>query len=153
MESFKNMLDEKRILFLEGISDKNSVLASMSNLFETCDMVHSKNEILPDILARENIISTGIGAGIAIPHIHKDYIEGVNTAFCVLKNGIDFNSMDKSPVHFIIMILTSGKEHERYLKVIAKFANMLRKNDVRKSLMECSNVAEIINILNNEDSK
>ena len=153
MESFKNMLDSKRVLLLEEELDKNSVLVTMANLFKESDMVHEHDQILPDIFAREKIISTGIGAGIAIPHIHKDYIDGVNTAFCVLKHGVDFNSIDKSPVHFVIMILTSGQEHERYLKVIAKFANMLRKSDVRQSLIECSSIAEIVNILNQEESK
>lgn len=151
MENFSKLICSNRIRCFNDPLDKNSILKSMTELFNNCDAVHKKDSILPDIITREKIISTGIGAGIAIPHIHKDYIDGINVAFGILKHGVDFNSMDKVPVHFVIMILTSGQEHERYLHVIAKFANLLRKSDIKQRLLECNDVEDVINILNIEN--
>ena len=153
MDSFKKLLPRGRVAILHSVKNKQQVLEQVVKLFSNCNAVFNKKNILPDILAREEIFSTGIGAGIAIPHIHKEYIKGINVAFCILKEGIDFSTMDQKPVFFVLMILTSGNEHEKYLKVIAKFANMLRKNDVRMNLLKCENVSEILTILNQvEDS-
>ena len=60
--------------------------------------------------------------------------------------------MDAKAVNFVIMILTSGNEHERYLKVIAKFANLLKKSDIRARLLKSTEIFEIMAILESEDN-
>ncbi len=152
MDTFNSLLSLDRVLVCTGEISKEGVLRKLAGVFAGCESVSRSGDIYGDILARERIISTGIGAGIAIPHIHKDYITGVNAAFCVSEVGIDFGSMDMAPVHFVIMILTSGREHERYLRVIARFAHALRGENVRERLLECVGSGEVLGVLNRQES-
>ena len=147
MIKFKEIMAENRILIIKRKLSKNELLKKMSSLYKSDPKISKPENILQDILAREEIISTGIGAGIAIPHIHKEYIEGVNCAFAVVKESIDFDSMDNIPINFAIMILTSGKEHKRYLQTVAKFAKLLKEKEVKSDLLSCNSPEEILNIL------
>ena len=151
MIKFSDIITRERIIISDGHCSKYEILGYMSEKFADCAEIDGKHKIFPDIIERESIFSTGIGAGVAIPHIHKPYISGVNAAFCVMRSPIDYNSMDEIPVSFIIMILTSGKEHEKYLGTVAKFANLLRSENMRNTLISATAENDIMKLLDDSE--
>ena len=147
MDDYETLLTVDRILTLDSARDKADVLFKLAETLKKSKFVSEPERIYEDILERERIMSTGIGAGIAIPHIHRKYVRGVLAALAILKKPLDFNSIDGVPVHFVIMVLSSGEDHERYLKVIAKFAHALAADGVRNRLLLCATPEEALSVL------
>ncbi len=147
MIEFTDLLPVKRVVLQENSISKDELLQNMVSLFVDSPDVLCKEKVLSDILERELIMSTGIGAGVAIPHIHTNYINGVIVAFAVSKVSIDFDSMDKVPVNFIIMVLTSEEVRDEYLHTVAKFASLLRNHHIRELLVGSHSPKEVIDIM------
>ena len=147
MDDYETILTVDRILIAETSKEKSGILLELTETLRKSKAISEPERIYEDILERERIMSTGIGAGIAIPHIHRKYVGGVLAALAILKKPLDFNSIDGSPVQFIIMVLSSGEDHERYLKVIAKFAHALAADGVRNRLLLCDTSEEALSVL------
>lgn len=113
------------------------------------DISQVSEEYINELLTtREEQLTTGIGEGIAIPHAFSEKFKGFYIIFGTLKNEIDFHSIDKKPVSIFICICAHTSENLKYLKVIAKFAEILHNPAQRKKILECKSVKEIMDILN-----
>lgn len=102
-----------------------------------------RSEILGALQEREDKISTGIGSGVAIPHAFSDRAEHVVAAFGRSSEGIDFESLDNAPVHYIILFIVPKKEYHLHLKTLAAIAKLFTNRDVRQRLSEAATPEEI----------
>jgi len=109
-----------------------------------------KQEILSALKAREDQVSTGIGSGVAIPHAFSDELQEVTAIFGRSKAGIDFESIDNAPVHFIILFIVPRKDYHLHLRTLAAIAKMFTNSEVRRQFGEAQTRDEILAIL---DSK
>ena len=102
-----------------------------------------RDEILAALQEREDKISTGIGSGVAIPHAFSNRTERVVAAFGRSQEGIDFESLDNAPVHFIVLFIVPKKEYHLHLKTLAAIAKLFTNRDVRKQLNDAVSAEEI----------
>lgn len=109
-----------------------------------------KQEILTALKAREDQVSTGIGSGVAIPHAFSDELEEVAAIFGRSRTGIDFESIDNAPVHFIILFIVPRKDYHLHLRTLAAIAKMFTNSEVRRQFGAAQTRDEILAIL---DSK
>lgn len=94
------------------------------------------NELLEAIFQRERLMSTGIGLGIAVPHIRLEDISEVIVALGVSKEPIeDYESLDGNHVHFISMIIASSDQHNEYIRLLADITSVLKKERTREMLL------------------
>lgn len=108
---------------------------------------HLRAITLDALKAREDMISTGIGAGVAIPHTFLDEIDHVTAVFGRSKRGIDFESHDQTPVHFIILFLVPQKNYQLHLQTLAAIAKLFNRREIRCALSESSSPTEILTAL------
>jgi mannitol/fructose-specific phosphotransferase system IIA component (Ntr-type) len=99
--------------------------------------------LIEAIMEREAIMSTGIGLGIAIPHAKIESVTDFVIGLGKSNAGIEFNSLDEKPVHFLVMIAGPKDQQERYLQLLAKITLKLKDSTVRRRLSEASSVDEI----------
>ncbi len=99
---------------------------------------------LTALKAREDLISTGIGAGVAIPHTFLDEIDHVTAIFGRSINGIDFEALDQTPLHFIILFLVPQKNYQLHLQTLAAIAKMFAHSEIRRCLESATSTAEIL---------
>ena len=92
-------------------------------------------------------MSTGIGLGIAIPHAKISSVTEFVVGFGKVTAGLDFNSLDGKPVHFIVMIAGPDNQQERYLQLLARITLKLKDGGVRRRLTEAESIAEILEAL------
>ena len=144
---FDELLSVERIAVSKKRQTKERLLEDMVGLFIECKAVSEQDKILPDILQRESIISTGIGGGVAVPHIRKAYIQGVQSAFAINKVPVEYGSMDGEPVTFSIMILANSEDHEAYLRAVAKFAGLLHDSEAKEKLLKAESADEVMTVL------
>lgn len=88
------------------------------------------------IAEREKVLSTGIGLGLALPHVKIPEVVGFITAVGRSREGIDFDSLDGQPVHLILMIAAPQKMHREFLKVIAHVSKLFKNEELRTALLE-----------------
>jgi mannitol/fructose-specific phosphotransferase system IIA component (Ntr-type) len=88
-------------------------------------------EVLRGLLDREGIISTGIGIGIAVPHIRHSAVARDTIRVGRAGRGIDFDSLDRNPAHLIFLILLPPGEHRRHLQIVSAIVGALRPESRR----------------------
>jgi mannitol/fructose-specific phosphotransferase system IIA component (Ntr-type) len=106
-----------------------------------------REECLTAFKKREDQVSTGIGYGVAIPHVFSDHIDHVIAVFGRSRDGIDFEAIDNAPVHYIILFLVPRKDYQLHLRTLAAIAKLFTNSDVRRQMSAATTRDEILAIL------
>ena len=123
---------------------KQAILCELVELLERSGRVGNPRKLLVDFLNREKKASTGIGHGIAVPHIRSMQAKELIMGFARSGEGYDFDSMDNGSVHLFFVMAAPPYDDILYLKVFKALAQMLRFDDFREELLEASSEYEII---------
>ena len=146
MIKLSDLISVDRIKILTS-HDKNEVLNEICQVLSTAVPIEDPEELKKAIFDRENIISTSIGLGIAIPHVRLKSVTGMTIAIGIAKEGIDYKAFDDHPVNIIIMIAAPEGSHREYLSVLAKIALLLKNKSLRVSILNADNPQEIFDML------
>ncbi len=129
-----------------GGTTKDDILKELIGLLG----LDEKNEqmLFKMLKRRENLGSTGIGRGIAIPHCRSLVVSKLRVAFGRKKAGIDFKAMDGQPVHFFFLIVAPPLEvSNQYLPVLGKIAQFSKEPDLPDRLLALTEPAQFMQLL------
>ena len=145
----KNILSPDRVVFINQ-SSKRDALVELSNVLATAPQVKNGSELLSEILKREELMSTGIGRGIAIPHVRLSSVTDLVVAVGVCKSNIeDFQTIDDVPVNILIMIAAAYNQHSYYLKTLSHFSSKLKNTELRDAITKASTPREVYDLIVN----
>ena len=99
------------------------------------------------LLEREAIQSTGLGNGVAVPHVRIPEVTELTIALGIAPNGIEFDALDNKPVQFLVLFATPKDSKKNYLSLLAKVMVALRNRTTFASLASCHTVEEVIALL------
>ncbi len=136
-------------LFVPKLKSKTkaAVLVEFANLFVESKVVRKQDLILELLQKRETLGSTGIGGGVAIPHGRTTAALEVKIAFGKSEAGIDFDAIDKKPVHlFFVVLAPPHDENNRYLPILGKMVEVLNESKNRKRLLNVQTFEEFIQV-------
>jgi PTS system nitrogen regulatory IIA component len=108
----------------------------MGTLAQGLQLVQNKDEFIRKLMERENMMSTAIGPGIALPHLRNPspiVINGPRILIGRSKAGVQFDSLDGKPTYLFVMILSDSETV--HLRVTAKIAKILRRENLRQQLL------------------
>lgn len=125
---------------------KKEVIQELVDLVTKVEEVSDKNELLKTILDREELETTGIGNGIAIPHGRTDSVKRLIVAFGRSDTGVDFKAMDELPVYLIFLVIAPLATSGQYLRVLAKISRLLKDYDFCRALRNANSPAEVIQL-------
>lgn len=104
------------------------------------------------VLKRENEASTGIGKGVAVPHVkHESVLEPLAAMGCS-QYGIDFASLDKQPVYSVFLLLSPVSDPDKHLQAMETIFKNLQKEDFRRFIRQAQTREEIIEAIKDADS-
>lgn len=103
------------------------------------------------VIKRENEASTGIGKGIALPHVKHKAVKDVVAAVGKSSGGIDFDSLDKQPVFSVILLVSSSDDPDRHLQAMECVFKHLQKDKFRKFLRQSQSAKEVQELLEEAD--
>ncbi|MGI9522742.1 MAG: PTS sugar transporter subunit IIA [Hyphomicrobiaceae bacterium] len=106
-----------------------------------------QREIFDTLLQRERLGSTGLGRGIAIPHVKFKALSEIVCIFARLAEPIDFESLDDEPVDLVFLLLAPEHASGDHLKALARISRLLREPDVSSQLRACKDRASILQVL------
>ena len=135
-----------RIIFCSG-GGKEEVIDELIKTSRDDGRVEDPHSFKAALLARERIMSTGIGYGIAIPHVKLSRMEEFFVTAGIHKRGVNWDSLDGQPVHLIFLI--AGPEHhqERYLRILARITALIKDPSQREILVGFRTRFEIYQLL------
>jgi len=146
MYQLRSLLHKDMIIDLKS-TDKNSALEELVEVIGKSNIVTDKKNFLKEILKREKIISTGLGLGIAVPHVKIPSVKDFVIAIGRSKTGINFNAIDEKPVYIIVMIGASDAQAKEYIRLLAQLVIRLKRQDVRERIMKADSPQEIFEVL------
>ena len=112
-----------------------------------------KDAVLAALKQREETMSTGIGFGIAIPHASSDCVTEVVAGFGRSKGGIEFDSLDNQPVHFIVLFIVPRDQFQTHLRTLAAIAKFLNDRAVREELGTAATAEDILKVFTNRSPR
>jgi mannitol/fructose-specific phosphotransferase system IIA component (Ntr-type) len=145
MELREFFSEEAVQLELQGTS-KDEVLKELIGLLGLDEK--AEGMLFKMLKRRENLGSTGIGRGIAIPHCRSLVVNRLRVAFGRKRDGVDFKAIDDKPVHFFFLIVAPPLEvSNQYLPVLGKIAQFSKESDVPGRLLALESPAEFMALL------
>jgi mannitol/fructose-specific phosphotransferase system IIA component (Ntr-type) len=131
--------------------NKTLALKELTKNFARIHPAVSQSALLQALLKREELGSTGIGDGVALPHTNVNQIEHPKVLLAVSKRGIEFNSFDGGLTHFIILIVYPQSFIGRQTQVLSKIARLFREKSLRESLLGAASPEKVLEILKMKD--
>jgi len=150
--SIHNILPEAiislhRIVFLNEPNKKDALFALAENL-AAAPQIKNRHEFTTEILKREELMSTALGRGIAIPHVRLPSITDLVVSVGISRADIvDFHPMDDEPVRLIFMIAAAQNQHAYYLQTLSWFSTKLKNKELRSALLKAQTEQEVYNLL------
>lgn len=146
----KNILSPDRIIFLNH-STKHDALVELAANLSTAPQVKYAQELSVEILKREELMSTAIGRGIAIPHVRLSSVTDLVMSVGISKTDIlDFQTIDDTPVRLLIMIAAAYNQHAYYLQTLSFFSSKLKNRELRDTLLNSTSAIDAYNLLAQE---
>lgn len=143
----KNILSPERIAFINH-SMKHDALVELAGVLSTAPQVKNSAELVSEILKREELMSTAIGRGIAIPHVRLSSVTDLVMAVGICKTPIaDFQPLDDNPVRLLIMIAAAYNQHSYYLQTLSFFSSKLKSVELRAALEEAKTPQDAYQLL------
>jgi len=143
----ESILSLQRILFLNHSGKKETLLALADNL-AAAPQVKNRQELSSEILKREELMSTAIGCGIAIPHVRLSSVTDLVVSVGISRTDIiDFHPLDDEPVRLVFMIAAAHNQHAYYLQTLSWFSTRLKNKELRDTLLQAQTEQEVYNLL------
>jgi fructose-specific phosphotransferase system IIA component len=147
MMNLIDLINEERVCLELSAADKEGTIKEMIEILGNHGLVTDKEELLDGLKAREELESTGIGDGIALPHARTDIVKEIMVAFGRSKKGVDFDALDEKPVYLVFLIVAPKKSSSQLMRLLAVICRILRKKDFRQALFTAESKQEIVRLI------
>ena len=138
-------------------SDKTDKISLINELVDRLVKVNNlethKEDILNAVMDRENKLSTGIGCGLAVPHAKVEFLDKMFMVAMTVKNGVDFEAIDKEPVFLLFLVLSPGNSVAPHIKALSSVSRIMADAVVRKNLVESEDSDRFMGILKEAEEK
>lgn len=130
-------------------TDKEGVISSLADLLSRSPSLRDRDAFLRDVLAREKLVTTGVGHGVAFPHAKSEAVQGVTFAFGRTVEEIDFGALDGQSVRLIFLIGAPKQlEPSRvYLNLMARLSFLMKSDENRNILLSTDSVDEVFRLI------
>ncbi|MDR2210595.1 MAG: PTS sugar transporter subunit IIA [Spirochaetaceae bacterium] len=143
----ESIVSPDRVVFLNYASKRDALMALAENL-ANAPQVKNREELTLEIIKREDLMSTAIGRGIAIPHVRLGSVTDLVVSVGISRVDIvDFQALDDEPVRLLLMIAASYNQHAYYLQTLSFFSARLKKANLRSALLRAESVQEVYALL------
>jgi len=133
--------------------NKLEVIKEMTECLKQNKIVNDDQALFETLMEREKLGSTGIGENVAIPHGKSDELTQIITVFARSLKGVDFESLDQKPVHFVCMVIAPAHSTGQHLKVLARISRLFKNQGLREGILKSEDTDSIYSLLLEEDSK
>jgi mannitol/fructose-specific phosphotransferase system IIA component (Ntr-type) len=133
--------------------DRDGVIAELVSALDKAGKLGKGNreDIIKAVIRREKEASTGLGRGVAIPHVKHPVVKDVVAAIGQSSAGIDFSALDKQPVYTVILLISPVDNPDKHLQAMENVFRHLQQEKFRKFLRQCQRAEQIEDLLREAD--
>ncbi len=142
-----DLLNIKSIAINPKVNSKNEAIDKLVDLMDASGNLVDKNEYKKAVLAREELSTTGIGDGIAIPHAKTKAVKNAGLAAMIVNDGVDYDSLDGNPAKIFFLIGAPDGENNVHLEVLARLSTMLMDEKFRNALENSKTPEEFVDLI------
>ena len=150
----REIVVEKAIITSLDSTKRDEVLGELLDALVAAEAIAAdqRTPYLKEALKRERKGSTGFGHGVAVPHVKAAGLERLTVAIGISDAGVDFNALDKQPVHSIFLLISPEERPEEHIDAMEAIFGNLSKDQFRRFLRQAGGVEEIITLLEEADA-
>ncbi len=149
----RRYLKESCIIFPIQGSSKEEIIGVLAEKAALCLDDLSEEKIFNAILEREELGTTAIGGGVAIPHARVEGLKRISLVVAISPTGVPFDSLDGKPVHVIFMLLAPEGATPSYLRVLANISRLLKDRELISALKEVREPSQIPDIIEHAENR
>lgn len=129
------ILSTERVIFFDT-DQKEAALKTLCAALGTSPLIHNEAELEQAVFRREELMSTGIGFGVGVPHVRLASVDDLIMALGIARRPLaDYSSLDDDPVQIVCMVAAGGTQHPQYIRALSAISSRLKDGTVRKSLI------------------
>jgi PTS system nitrogen regulatory IIA component len=149
----KEYISKDLIFIIRGSADKPSFLKDLTRCIKKQLPSIDEEKLLTSLVDRESQASTGIGHGVAIPHTTLDGIEKTVCIIAKSPDGVNFESIDSTPVHLTFLLLSPPGKVGNHLRILARIARLASRKELVSGTQAARNEAEVYTSIEKEDDR
>ncbi|HTY59073.1 MAG TPA: PTS sugar transporter subunit IIA [Bacteroidota bacterium] len=131
---------------------KNEIIDAMIDLVASSPKVMDKEKVRKAIFEREEIMSTGVGNGFAIPHGKTEAVADIVASFAVTALPIDYQSLDEKPVRLVFLLVGKDNLVGPHIKLLSRISRLMNKEEFRRRLLDLKSPREILEAFRQEEA-
>ncbi len=141
---------DSRLIFFLDVETRDEAINALVDHLDHAKKLPDREAFRKAIFQREEIISTGIGMGVAVPHAKMKTLSGFFIAIGIQKKkGIEWNALDKAPVRLIFMIGGPDDRQAEYLQILSLLTAAIKDPELRMKLLKATNADEVSHLFSN----
>ncbi len=149
-----NLLIKDMIIEELDSQDKEGALKEMVSFLKRRKKISKEKELYGKLLQREELGSTAIGEGVAIPHCKMKGVKNPIVLLAISRKSIDFQSLDGNPSNIFFLVVSSPDNPSLNLQILAAIASLVRKSEsLLKKILNAKNASTILEIIREEEEK
>lgn len=146
-------LDRSTIAQGLEVSSKKELINKVVDLLKPKVSDEQLEEIRDAVFKREEIMSTGIGKQLAIPHGKCDTLDKILASFAVLDESVEFDSIDNQPVKMVFLLVGPNDHSSQHIKLLSRISRLMNSSAFREKLLECENSDELFETFQCEEKE
>jgi mannitol/fructose-specific phosphotransferase system IIA component (Ntr-type) len=131
---------------LQGAS-KEALLEELVGVLRACGAVSDDDAVLGAVHARERVLSTGVGSGVAIPHGKAESVPALAMAAGVTGGPVEFESLDGEPVRLLFLLVGPDSAAGQHVKALGRISRLVRRDEFRERLLAAASPEEFMAVL------
>jgi len=147
------ILDKRAVSLDLKASTKEDALKELVKILITSEGITDQKSIVKALVERENLGSTGIGQGIAIPHAKTDKVKRLVAVLGISKSGVNFDALDGEAVHIFFLLVAPKDTAGPHLKALAQISRLLRDSYFCELIRKCKSSEDVYSLIKNEEEK
>jgi nitrogen PTS system EIIA component len=144
-----NLLTADRTACQQDLTSKKRVLEALAGLLAASAPNLAEVDIFDSLLNRERLGSTGLGTGVAIPHGRMAGIDAPIGAMLTLRNGVDYDAVDRQPVDLLFALVVPEASTDEHLQILATLARMFSDRKLCEDLRASQDAGQLLRALDN----
>lgn len=153
MQKLSDVLREEFICLGLQADSKEEALRALARRLSAAKVVADEGQFFNAVMAREQLQSTGIGGGVAIPHARSEGVRRLTVVLGRFEGGVDFVALDGQPVQLVFLIAAPREAAGAYIQTVAKVARLLKSGAYKGNLLGAKSPEEIAELINSFDRK
>lgn len=126
---------------------KDDIIHALVDLLGGHDGVRDLEAVRTAVFARERVMSTGVGKGLALPHAKTDGVADMVAALAIVENDIDFEALDHQPVRIVFLLAGTPSAKAQHVRILSRISRLINEDTFRARLLGASDAATALQLI------